>query len=120
MDRPDVTPMRLDTVKSWTPAVVATLLGLPVVAMLTQKLIAIVVLLSSPDLLSPSVPGVTNIPVSNWVIALGIAETVFLFLAAVGLIGFSWLYAERERAKASWVCVIAVGLVACIVANDLL
>ena len=58
--------------------------------------------------------------VSNWVIALGIAETVFLFLAAVGLIGFSWLYAERERAKASWVCLIAVGLVACIVANDLL
>jgi len=109
-DRADVTPQTLDTVTSWTPAVVATLLGLPVVAISALKLLVIVVVLSSPDMLIPSEPSVTNILPSDWVIAPGIAELVLLVLAAVGLIGLSWLYVKRERAKASWVCALAVGL----------
>jgi len=109
-DRADVTPQTLDTVTSWTPAVVATLLGLPVVAISALKLLVIVVVLSSPDMLIPSEPGVTNILPSDWVIAPGIAELVLLVLAAVGLIGSRWLYVKRERAKASWVCALAVGL----------
>lgn len=118
-DRADVKPQTLDTVTSWTPAVVATLLGLPVVAISALKLLVIVVVLSSPDMLIPSEPGVTSILPSDWVIALGTAELVSLVLAAVGLIGLSWLYVKRERAKASWACAIAVGLLACIVAIDL-
>jgi len=109
-DRADVKPQTLDTVTSWTPAVVATLLGLPVVAISALKLLVIVVVLSSPDMLIPSEPSVTNILPSDWVIAPGIAELVLLVLAAVGLIGSSWLYVKRERAKASWVCALAVGL----------
>ena len=113
-DRPDVQPKTLDTVKSWTPAVAATLLGLPLVAMSALKFLVLVVVLSSPDLLDSPEPGVTNLRPPTWVIVLGIAETSFLLLAPVVLIGLSWLYANRGRARASWVCAVAVGLLACI------
>jgi len=84
--------------------------GPPCRCHLSTELLVIVVVLSSPDMLIPSEPGVTNILPSDWVIAPGIAELVLLVLAAVGLIGLSWLYVKSERAKASWVCALAVGL----------
>jgi len=78
------------------------------------KFLVLVVVLSSPDLLDSPEPGVTNLRPPNWVIVLGIAQTLFLLLAPVVLIGLSWLYANRGRARASWVCAVAVGSLACI------
>jgi len=78
------------------------------------KFLVLVVVLSSPDLLDSHEPGVTNIRPPVWAIVLGTAETLFLLLAPVVLIGLSWPYANGGRARASWVCAVAVGSLACI------